>query len=329
MSEALLSQIYADPTDQAARMVYEDWLEERGDPRARAIALMTSQSQGKHLGREEQAELDDIIEQHWRAWVGPAVALIPPKSRTRFVDGFLSEVELRIDSDADRQLAADPVFATLRWLTCEHADIVVRPTMKLLRTLSGSLRTFAEVAELPYELDVRTVFVDAKDFTRDLEARVIAARAPVFRNLRSVFATVRKSDAFDWIARSWIPARVESINLQRAPIPIRTFMDLFRANRRLKFILASLPGSAGISFTRWSQPALPALEVRLDNEWDETFAALDDIDGTGWGLSIKYPSASASGDETEGRRTAMQERYRSFARVDIIEPFESPYEGGL
>src|SRR5688572_22010627 len=133
MTAELLAQIYADPKDRAARSVYQDWLEERGDPRARAIDLMVAKSCGKLLTREEHKELDLVVERHWREWIGPAVALIPSKSRTRFEDGFVSEVELRITSDADRQLALDPVFATLVSLSCADADVVVQPTMKLLR----------------------------------------------------------------------------------------------------------------------------------------------------------------------------------------------------
>jgi uncharacterized protein (TIGR02996 family) len=326
MTAELLAQIYADPTDRAARSVYQDWLEQRGDPRARAIALQVKQSQGTSLDRDESSELDAIIAEHWRSWIGPAVALIPPKSRTRFVDGFVSEIALRIESDADLRLAADPVFSTLRWLTCDQADLLVRPCMKLLRTVTGTLRTFTALAELPYELDVHSVYIDAKDWSRDLDARITAARAPVFRNLRSVYVKTRASE-LDWITRSWIPARVESLMFNRGLIPIATFMPIFRANPRLKFILASLPGTGQISFTRWSQPGGPALEVSLGTDsWDVTLAALDDIDGTGWGLLIKYPAES---DETEARRAAMRQRFPSFASVDISEPFESPYEGGL
>ena len=319
MSAELLAQIYADPTDYAARMVYQDWLEERGDPRAHVIEIQTQWSQGKRGFDFE--EIDRIILEHWREWIGPASALISPKwvernVRSMFEDGFLAQADLTIKSAADRELAADPVFSTLEWLTCDQADLVVRPNWKLLRTVTGTLRTFAALAELSYELGVQSVFIDAKDWSRDLDARVIGARAPIFQSLKHVHVdAIPSSDAFDWIVESWIPSRVEDIGVfdYRDEIDVGRFMQLFAANRQMSSILAHMAGSASVNFQRYRQMLRVGLEF-VAAQRDQTLAALDGVHGNGWVLELTFPNDAG---DLEPLRAAMRTRFGSFNHVDV------------
>jgi uncharacterized protein (TIGR02996 family) len=302
----LLAQIYADPTDRLARSVYWDWLHEREDPRARVMALQRQE----HRSREERDELDALIRQHVHEWIGPAAAICVDPTRwwPDFEEGFLSKAELRIESEADRKLAAEPVFATLRWLTCEHAEIVLRPNMKLLRVLSGSLRTFGAVCELPYELDVESVFIHVERSSSDLDARVINSQAPVFRKLQHLHVD-GAADDYAWILRSWIPSRVHDLGLGTLT-KLQPWMHLFVAHPQINFILARLP-TARLHFTRYHRQ----LEVKIDGDMEASLAWLDDVDGTGWHLTIEYDQETAQTPES------IRQRFGSFSTIDFRKPF--------
>ncbi|MBA3461482.1 MAG: hypothetical protein H0T46_16090 [Deltaproteobacteria bacterium] len=330
----LLARIYADPLDRYARVAFEQQLENRGDPRARAIQLMARTNEGKTLGCKERTELAALIERHWREWVGPAAKLVVPRSKPTFspvfADGFLSEAKLRIESEADLELARDPVFATLKWLICDKADVVLRSTMKLLRTLSGSLRSFAGVCELPYELEATLAFVNASDWAPELDARIGASRAPVFRNLRTLHAKLPSAKALGWIVESWIPTRVESIYVDGTPVPLQPLMRVFRANHQLKLIRSSVDGAPGMTCARRYNERDPVLEVSLDySDQEQAFAALDAIDGSNWILHIEYPIRSQDGGEKDRRQTLAQQRFSSFARVDVSDPIEYEDDHGM
>ena len=52
----LLAEIYAAPDDDAPRLVYADWLQERGDPRGEFIALQLERARGKARSGGRQRE---------------------------------------------------------------------------------------------------------------------------------------------------------------------------------------------------------------------------------------------------------------------------------
>jgi uncharacterized protein (TIGR02996 family) len=77
--EAFLSAIEADPADNTRRLVYADWLEGQGNPRADFIRLRL-QVRG-HGGRKRAlarlAELSGTVEGEWRrrAFAVPKMAV--------------------------------------------------------------------------------------------------------------------------------------------------------------------------------------------------------------------------------------------------------------
>lgn len=72
MTEAeLLEAIWQHPADDAPRLVYADWLQERGDPRGKYIHLSCQPSPN-----EEQKELAAMLfQQHKDAWLAPFLRL--------------------------------------------------------------------------------------------------------------------------------------------------------------------------------------------------------------------------------------------------------------
>jgi uncharacterized protein (TIGR02996 family) len=83
----LLAQIRAAPDDDAPRSIYADWLIERGDPLGTFIALQLARAQKRDpaVSAEEQKLLDE----NWRAWLGPASRLFAPQD-IQFERGFWS-----------------------------------------------------------------------------------------------------------------------------------------------------------------------------------------------------------------------------------------------
>src|SRR5206468_7966092 len=71
--EAFIQAIIADPDDDAPRLIYADWLDERGDPRGEFIRVQCALARMDEwdprrwdLKRREQ----DLLAAHKRAWLG-------------------------------------------------------------------------------------------------------------------------------------------------------------------------------------------------------------------------------------------------------------------
>ncbi|HEU0034605.1 MAG TPA: TIGR02996 domain-containing protein [Kofleriaceae bacterium] len=135
--DALLAAIRANPADDKPRLVYADWLQERGDPRGELIALQLSGRDDAATTRRERA----LLAEHARSWLGPLGA-IATVARTRFARGFAVEVVLNARTAA--QLEA--VVGAPEWFSVENvaflgpqsdhevcAAIVAHPVMQSLR----------------------------------------------------------------------------------------------------------------------------------------------------------------------------------------------------
>ena len=83
--EAFLAAIRANPTDDAALLMYADWLEERGDVRGEFIRLRIESQSGLGRGRKQRAarleELAATVDLEWASHV-----FAVPKLQSR---GFL------------------------------------------------------------------------------------------------------------------------------------------------------------------------------------------------------------------------------------------------
>lgn len=134
--EALLNTLAERPFDRALRLVFADWLLERGDPRGEVIALCARGG----LSLTERRRVADLTSRGASAWLGPLKAVADLR-RTRFRDGFLDELvglTPRLPALYHR-LAGEPRLATVRALTIEHCNRVVPLEGFLAHPVLGAL----------------------------------------------------------------------------------------------------------------------------------------------------------------------------------------------
>jgi uncharacterized protein (TIGR02996 family) len=132
----LLAAIYADPGDDAARAVYADWLQERGDPRGELIAMQLA----GRVGPRERL----LLERHERTWLG-ALEPIVSYSGLVFCRGFPAELVIgrrrhgwhQHVGPTGRELDGSwrDVIDHPAWATVEHVTVCAPNEAELLREL--------------------------------------------------------------------------------------------------------------------------------------------------------------------------------------------------
>jgi uncharacterized protein (TIGR02996 family) len=90
----LLRAVLAQPEDEAVRLVYADWLEEQGDPRAEFIRLQialahSSPADARHF--ENKARAGALLKKHQQTWLGPLAKFA---KAWHFSRGFVENVTL-------------------------------------------------------------------------------------------------------------------------------------------------------------------------------------------------------------------------------------------
>src|SRR5579859_6164594 len=94
--DGLLQAILDDPEDTHLRLVYADWLEEQGDPRAEFIRVqcaLEDLSRDDERRRELAGRADQLLERYGEQW-RPArtdLASPPPSWELTFRRGFVDE----------------------------------------------------------------------------------------------------------------------------------------------------------------------------------------------------------------------------------------------
>ncbi|MBA3398105.1 MAG: TIGR02996 domain-containing protein [Deltaproteobacteria bacterium] len=131
--DELLHAVYANPDDDAARMVYADALMDRGDPRGELITVQTRLVEHPD-DRALRAREKELLETHGKTWLGDLARIVIGGGR--FERGFLAEC--RLDSaklDHVKQLVGHPAWSTVHTLT-GSALIAFHPVMRSLRSLT-------------------------------------------------------------------------------------------------------------------------------------------------------------------------------------------------
>lgn len=88
----LLVAVLADPENDAPRLVYADWLTERGDPRGTFISLQCELARGTARAEEVAAEAEALLDSHEAQWLEGVSA---EDVRVTFRRGFVERAELR------------------------------------------------------------------------------------------------------------------------------------------------------------------------------------------------------------------------------------------
>lgn len=139
MGQHLLAAIYDDPHDLGARLVYADWLQERGDPRGELIALQCRGGDGPRAPAEAR-RVEELLRRHGASWLGPLRPIVV-EPLVRFTRGFPSSVTVR-DCDEEQYAA---LIGEPAWATVEEVDFLAsgfrqgmdHEVMRALRAVGG------------------------------------------------------------------------------------------------------------------------------------------------------------------------------------------------
>ena len=150
----LIALVAAEPTADAPRLVYADWLSERGDPRGEFIALQFKKREGPlpaaRLKREKA-----LLREHGRRWLGALEPVIDHQSM-EFERGFLSACDVRFRTDQQRkELLGHPLWATVARLNGAPLELLASPNLRSLRRVGGltepMLAKLCDGPPLPWE----------------------------------------------------------------------------------------------------------------------------------------------------------------------------------
>jgi uncharacterized protein (TIGR02996 family) len=111
-TQQLLDAIYADPSDDAKRLVYADALQPSGDPRGELIVAQLASTP------EATKRASAIVAKHRHALLGPIARAVGAASVV-FEKGFLA----RCTAGVGRKLEVDAVFGRVEWATVTHLHI--------------------------------------------------------------------------------------------------------------------------------------------------------------------------------------------------------------
>jgi len=140
-NEALLEAIYENPADDALRLVYMDYLQDRGDPRGEFIALQMKR-RGHALTRDEARTERRLLAAHVDNWVPAEVLSKIQRVTIRFERGFLARCHLRqSEQPVGSRLAGHAAWRTVHTITAEGTGfganrILLAPELSGLRRLN-------------------------------------------------------------------------------------------------------------------------------------------------------------------------------------------------
>ncbi len=146
-AEALLADIYANPDDDAPRLVLADLLLERGDPRGELIMLQLERPTGEPTPRELE-----LLKRHGKAWMGnlaPVLSWGRGYARTKFRRGFVAKADIILS--VGKKL--EPIRTEPAWATVEELDgswdweLLLSAPLRALRVIERQVSP-AEISKL-------------------------------------------------------------------------------------------------------------------------------------------------------------------------------------
>ncbi len=143
--DAFFSALAERPYDRALRLVFCDWLLERGDARGEAMALFEKGS----LSGAERRRLAKLQQLNGRKWLGPLAGIVA-LDECRFAGGLLHSVTFPANLPAGRYaaLAGEPRLATVESVSIEPGRVaaevgsfLAHPVLARVVTLEGDVAT--------------------------------------------------------------------------------------------------------------------------------------------------------------------------------------------
>lgn len=205
--KSFLKAIHAAPDDDALRLVYADWLDERGDPRGEFIRIQVARAAGDDH-RTLVLREHELRAAHGGDWAGPLRELVGDwqfhrglleevmvnartfleKGETLFRLAPLQRVRLRGVEDVLPELACQPILAQVRGLDLvgERLDdlalhvLASSPHVGELRSLNLSLNLVGTsgiraLAESPHLGNLRELILTGNSDVADLGVQALCA----------------------------------------------------------------------------------------------------------------------------------------------------------
>lgn len=193
--DALLAAIVAAPDDDAPRLVYADWLLERGDARGELIALQC----GAEATPDVRARVDAMLGASWTAFAGDAA---PYTDKRAFERGFPTWVAMTVAAFAkhgERIFSRAPIeqlrVANPRFTAKDLAKLGATPALARVRTLTlaqsspvVARRPLAALADSPNLGALRRLELMSCGFSADdWEAFLGRLRAPSLEDVTMLY----------------------------------------------------------------------------------------------------------------------------------------------
>lgn len=223
--DELLDAIFDNPEDDGVRLVYADWLIERGDPRGEFIHIQYKR-RDRGLSPTEEKHEKALLKKHLHTWLGPDLArAVDPKQGLCFERGFPIKIELE---ESHPNLLGCRAFTTVEEIALSggtrDSAIFLHPVLarlRALRSVSGQYLMKLMTSRLPMGI----VILGGDDWL--LNDTTFARMREVMPRLREVefggeprdVATIVKSSLGQQLTRATV--RCEKfqcdIGLARAP----------------------------------------------------------------------------------------------------------------
>lgn len=157
--DSFLAEIAAHPEDDDLRLVFADWLQEKGDPWGEFISLQY-QSRERELTPSERRRENGLLSKHRKTWLGPLANVVLQKE-VGFERGFLAVCAPGRNATGGKlaKVVDDPRWATVRELhnvVPPWHDFVRGPALPSLRAVVGiamdpGLNTLWDKEKRPWE----------------------------------------------------------------------------------------------------------------------------------------------------------------------------------
>jgi uncharacterized protein (TIGR02996 family) len=215
--DPFVAAICAEPEDDLPRLIYADWLDDRGDPRGEFIRLQLSEQVGEPANVARVAELEKL---YGRKWAGPfADWAYMVGFRRGFAEHLVIPAEVFIDF-------ADEVFqiAPIRGVSLIGAakkirKLVQQPALLNLTALhlTGTLigdKGVARLAACPHLANLRTLRLGHCDLTSKAISHL--CDSPHLANVTHLDLDDNNIDsaAIVALANSQLPSRLQRLDLR-------------------------------------------------------------------------------------------------------------------
>jgi len=217
-NEALLAAIYANPDDDALRLVYMDYLQDRGDPRGEFISLQMKRL-GRALTREEARIERRLLAAHATRWVPAEVLSKIQRVTLRFERGFLARCHLRqSEQPVGSRPAGHAAWRMVHTITAEGTGFGANRIL-LAPELSGLRRLNIHAGRFVYEYlgDPTPKQLEMLSFCwfPDEESELVAALrdSAGFPRLQHLVVFLREADTLRELLSTELATRLDQLSL--------------------------------------------------------------------------------------------------------------------